>query len=272
MILGRSVVAVASAYALSSALTAFVALAIGRRAAGRGRPRFSATLLVLRASAPFAAAGMLWQLFFRVDVVLLRLFGVAEVSLGMYAAAYRVVDASRAPTSVIASALAPAVSAVGRRRESGPLLGLASGSLTLAVACASVATAALLFVPDLIVRVVFGHDYVPGAYLLRIMAPMPLLMALDSITIITLYAVDIKRAVIAVFTGALAINVIGNTAGIPYFGTAAAAWMTVISEAFVAAAFWIVLFRRVGMLGLRVPPLDARVALGALGLQKRKVP
>src|SRR5581483_8659321 len=86
----HTIVAVSLGACVASLITASTALVTAARSLRPVFPRRAAVIAVGRAALPFAANGLLTQVFFRIDVLMLRFFGIADVAIGAYSGAYRV--------------------------------------------------------------------------------------------------------------------------------------------------------------------------------------
>lgn len=225
----------------SSLVTAVLAAIAAARSVRPAFPRRHAVLTFTRAALPFAAMGLLTQVFFRIDVLLLRIFGVADSAIGNYSAAYRVMEAPRSAPSVVASSFFPAAARLSREGDRRPLLRLSGKALALGVLLVAPVAVAFAVAPAPIIRIVFGGGFAHAAPLLRMLSPMPVLMAVNSLLIALVNAAGGQMRTMAIFALCSAVNVVANVLMIPYIGTTGAAIATVLTELveLVAFAVWI---------------------------------
>jgi len=247
----------------TSLLTATIATIAAARAVRPVLPRRAAAMTMTRHALPFAASGLLTLIFFRVDVLLLRAFGVADAAIGAYSAAYRVMEAPRSAPGVVASSFFPAAAQLSRSADRRPLLQLGGKAVTLVVAAVAPIAVAFAVAPSAITSIVFGSGFAGSAPLLRALSPMPVLMAMNAIAIALINATGGQRSAVAVFALCAAVNVAANVLMIPHLGTMAAAMATVLTEVveLVAFATWI----RANVGNVRAPLPGVAVA-GVAGL------
>ncbi|TAM56169.1 hypothetical protein EPN52_15080 [bacterium] len=253
----------AAVTAVGSALTAAIALTVAALAERPVRPKRRELAAVARAALPFAASGLLSMIYFRVDVLLLRMLGIADAPIGAYSAAYRVMEAPRSAPGVVASGFFPEAARLAREGDRGRLLSLGARSLTLVVAAVVPLSVAFVSAPAFITRTLFGVDFSGSAELLRILAPMPVLMAMNAIAIALVNASGGQRRVVTIFSVCTAVNVGANLLLIPLLGVTGAAIATVLTEAVELVAF--VLWIRANFGALRAPLTGVAVA-GATAL------
>ncbi len=255
-----SVVAVAAAAALGSCVLAAIAFVTVARRIAPVAPRTRALAALWAHALPFAAGGFLVYVFFRIDVLLLRGFGVAAAAIGDYSAAYRVMEVTRVPSAVVAQGYGPAAASFRNVADKSRLLELASRawSVTLGVALPSV----LLFtlVPGTIVHIVFGKAFGAAVPLLVAMALMPLFMSINGVAIQTVNSQGFQGWATAIFGLCAVVNVGLNVALIPRLGALGAALATVATEVVQSAALLTWIIARFGL----PRPQAARVALGAV--------
>ena len=258
-----SLLSVSLAACTGSVFTAFTALWFVARRAGPQWPRRRATLALLKAALPFAASGLLMYVFFRIDVLLLRLFGIADAMVGYYSAAYRIMEAPRSAFGSIAAGVLPAATQLAKNNERGELVALVGRSTGFALWL--VVPAALLFAisPATFIELIFGRGYSAAIPLLAIMAPMPLLMTLNAVAVSLINALGAQVRVTAVFALCAAGNIALNVALIPVLGATGAAIATVATEAFELALFARWIQSRVG--GVRIADLSRIALAGCAG-------
>ena len=241
-----TVLAFAIAQAAASLLTCVVAFAVLCREVRPIRPRMRAVRAVAIGALPFAASGLLAYVFFRIDTLLLRAFGIADAAIGAYSAAYRVMEAPRTAFGSIAAGVLPAATSLAHPRERAAFRKL--GRTTTAIVLWVVLPAVLAFAlsPGSVIGLIFGHGFDAAVPLLLVLAPMPILMALDAVLGSLLNALGLQRAVTGIFALCALANVALNVALIPRTGAMGAAIATLVTEAIELSAFAFLVGRRLG--------------------------
>jgi O-antigen/teichoic acid export membrane protein len=247
ILIAPSVVDVAVASAVGSVALFVFSLRVVARQAPPVRLRARAARVFLAHSLPFAAGGLLVYVFFRIDTLLLRFFGIAESAIGNYAAAYRVMEVTRVPSAVIAQGYGPAASRFRTKADAAGLVALASRawSLTLAIALPSVL--AFVLAPGFITGLVFGGGYHDAIALLLVMAAMPAFMAFNGVAIQTVNSQGEQRWSTAIFGLCAVVNVALNVALIPRIGATGAAVATIATEVVQTAALLTWIASRIGV-------------------------
>jgi O-antigen/teichoic acid export membrane protein len=257
-----SVFSFALAQALASAATFVVACRSLSRDVSPSWPRWRAVRAIGRGALPFAASGLLSYVFFRIDTLLLRAFGIADVSIGAYSAAYRVMEAPRTAFGSIAAGVIPAATALAHPSERAAFrkLGVTSTSIVLWMVVPAVLAFALA--PNTVVRLIFGRGYDQAGILLMILAPMPILMALDAVLGSLLNALGLQTRVTGVFALCAIANVALNVWLIPREGAVGAAIATVATELVELTAFAMLVQARLGSVRPALAGLTAAALAG----------
>jgi O-antigen/teichoic acid export membrane protein len=232
LLAGAGAAGVAAAFSLSYALTCLLALHRAgrevRRAPARGAERGPSIRFLLGTCAPLFLIELLTNLYFRLDqVLLLRLRGAEET--GIYAAAYRVLEALLLMVAGAMTVLFPRLAAAARR-EAGRFRadfvrawnGLWLAGLLLAIN-GSLWGAGLL--PALL-----GRAYAPSEAPLRILLPALPLLYVNYLLTQSLIARG-REGFYAAGAGACAVLNLGlNLLLIPPLGARGAAYATLATE------------------------------------------
>jgi len=255
LLVAPTVLSFAVAQALASVIALGIAAVVMCRELPPVMPRMRAVRAIAMGALPFAANGLLAYIFFRIDTLLLRAFGVADAGIGAYSAAYRVMEAPRTAFGSIAAGVMPAATSLAHPRERDAFRKLAG--TTTAIVLWLVLPAALVFAlsPGTVIGLIYGHGFDAAAPLLLVLAPMPILMALDAVLGTLLNALGAQRAVTGIFTVCAIANVALNIAMIPRLGAMGAAIATLATEVIELTAFTIMVGRLLG---------NIRPALGGL--------
>jgi O-antigen/teichoic acid export membrane protein len=234
---GGRLVAVASGYAAASAVTvaglATWAYRAGFRPMGPGVPGEARGLF--REAAAFAIYGLLFQTYFRIDVVLLGVLRPGA-DVGQYVAAFRVIDTLLAVPAVLTGALYPVLSRLdgaGSREafaracaEATRWLAVIGFGLSLAAG-----TAALP-----VLRVIAGQGYEPAAWYLQLLLPAFVFICLSAVGLLALNAVRQQRWNVWVMLAGAVLKVAWNVVLVPRYGVPAACVGSVVTGAVIAAS------------------------------------
>jgi O-antigen/teichoic acid export membrane protein len=235
---GRSVAAISAGAMVGALGGAGYGLFILRRHYGlpalAARAAFDRALArTARAQAlPLWLASLLSLLYFRGDVVLLRLIA-GDAELGAYSAAYKPFEGCMALPAVLLAALFPRLARAhgDHQRQRG----LERRVVATLVACGVVVGAAFTFAPAEIIRIVAGPGFSRAVPSLRVLAlGVPLLYCNYGLTHF-LIARDLGSRNLAFTAMMLVLNVGLNLLVIPRWGGPGAAFATVATEAALTA-------------------------------------
>jgi O-antigen/teichoic acid export membrane protein len=192
----------------------------------------------LRESFPLMLNNLLATLFFKVDVTLLEpIRGTREV--GWYSTAYKFLDAYNIVPSLFTFALFPVMSRQARDPEGKAALQRSYAlAIKLMVAIALPLASVTAFLAPIMISLLGGQEYLPGALALAIMVWSIPFGWINSVTNYLLIALDLQRGLTRAFAISLAFNVIANLIFLPRYGYPAAAAITIASEIFEGAAFY----------------------------------
>ena len=206
---------------------------------------------------PFALGAWMWMAYFRVDVLMLQRLST-PAAVGLYSAAYRVIEALLLVPRTVVGVTYPAASAAWREGTLTRGLLARPGKL-LALVSLAAAGGLWALAPETLVFL-FGHPFADGAAALRILAlTLPVLFVNQYLGML-LPATHRQNAWVALLGAALAVNVAANLVLIPRLGITGAAASTLISECFTLLCYvWLVVRRH----GWFLPPLWLLRALAA---------
>jgi O-antigen/teichoic acid export membrane protein len=265
---GANVVAVAALY-LAGVLLAFAWTA--RRVAARARPRrsfdVSAGRSLLLASMPSGINVLLSTVLFRVDMLILSLL-VGTVAVGLYGAAYRLLESTLVLSYAVAVAMLPTLSRLSR--TSAPTLAEAyeSAAKVIAIALVPVGCIFALFAGALI-DALYGAQYAPAASALRLLGGAAALYGVSHLGLYVLIGQGRQRVIPWITAGVVALNVALNLVLIPRYSIDGAAFVTSLSELTLAILMTGAALRVTGRLSARrilAGPLAGAAAMGAAAL------
>jgi O-antigen/teichoic acid export membrane protein len=194
-----------------------------RRVVAAGSVRVRLVRVMLRHSLPFAAAAIASFLYFRVDVVLLGILSSAR-SVGEYAAAYRILDG----VILLPGAMAYTLFPEWVKRPSD--LTQMRLVMRMMVAAALAIGFCLFSWADLLMRSLYGGQFLAGATVLKISAVALPFLFIDVLAVWVAYAHLRERAVIIIGSASFAVNLGLNLLLIPRYDIRGAAVATVVSE------------------------------------------
>jgi O-antigen/teichoic acid export membrane protein len=234
---GAGIVAVALGALVAATIALLVALTLLYRFFTkpklRGGSRAWASLA--RSSAPFGIQEIAGIVRYRADVVLLSLLTSSTI-VGVYGAAYRLIEATFFLAVSIGQSVLPMFSYLDRR--STPTLDRTlEGSLKLITVVMTPVAVTFLVGAKPVVDLIFGlPQYDDAVPLLRLLALIALLYSLANLlsTFILIHAP--RRVTIAVFVAAAVLNVLLCLVLIPLLGAEGAAVATLVSELFLVLA------------------------------------
>jgi O-antigen/teichoic acid export membrane protein len=218
---------------------------------GWPRPSVDARLLrlLLIVSFPLMINSLLNQLFFKIDVLLLKPLA-GDLELGWYSTAYKLIDGLQVIPSSFVLALFPLLA----RHANGDRVGMAaltrSGIRVLLLIAFPVAVGTTALADGLIVLIA-GQSYLPqSAQALQILIWYLPLSFVNGLLQYVLIAVNRQRTLTIAFVIGVIFNLGANLALIPIWGYVGAALVTVASEAVLMAPFLWIARREIGSIGL----------------------
>ncbi len=223
-------------------LTALVALLIVLRRTGRLRLHFhfARWKYFLRKSLPFALVILLMTLYSRIDAVMLeRLIPDGPYQAGIYASAYRLLDASNMIGYLFATLLLPMFARLLRARErQGASLDLVHLSFKLLISMAlTAAVAVICYRVEIMTLLYRGDPQAAGDVMGVLMASFVAMCTINIYgTLLTAHG-DLKR-MNQIFALSIVLNIGLNGFLIPRYQAFGAAWATCFTQFFVAIQQW----------------------------------
>jgi O-antigen/teichoic acid export membrane protein len=240
LVLGFGFVGLAGVSVIVNVITLFILGLLSWRLFFKPRFEFDPSFQrhALRESFPLMLNNLLATLFFKVDVTLLEpIRGTREV--GWYSTAYKFLDAYNIVPSLFTFALFPVMSRQARDPEGKAALQRSYAlAIKLMVAIALPLAAVTAFLAPIMISLLGGQEYLPGALALAIMVWSIPFGWINSVTNYLLIALDLQRGLTRAFAISLAFNVIANLIFLPRYGYPAAAAITIASEIFEGMAFY----------------------------------
>ena len=268
LLAGGGVVAVAVVFAAGAVAGLVAARLVLRRfvAAPRRDVDRRRWMGILRAALPIGVAGLLLNVMLRADAALLGVLTGDAAEVGVYAAAFRLLEATLFVSWAVAASALPWLA----RREEGVTAarGFELGAKLLAVVLVPVGLSFALLAPEL-VDLLYGGQYGESVLPLRLLGAVTFLYGIGNLAGTVLIARDQPRAFTVLAATLVGVNLVLNLALIPRWGADAAAFSALVSSLLLAASGTFLVARRVGrvllprMLGA---PLAGGLAMAAVVL------
>jgi O-antigen/teichoic acid export membrane protein len=223
-------------YLASAVLTAGIAFAVVSRS--MGMPKFDLGLIrsTTRQGADFSMGIATDALYSDLDKAMMARLSTLEAT-GIYAAAYRAVDAAFMPVQAILYAVYPRFFVHG---GGGVRRGLAFARSVMPYTIGlGIAASVCLWSFAFLVPVLLGPGYGETAGAIRVLAPLPSIQALYFLAGDTLTGAGFQRMRSVAQAGIVALNIGLNLWLIPEYSWRGAAWATLISEGLLTALLWL---------------------------------
>jgi O-antigen/teichoic acid export membrane protein len=265
---GAGVITVAALY-LAGVVLAFSWTA--RRVAVRARPRRSfdaaAGRSLLLTSLPSGINVLLSTVLFRVDMLILSLL-VGTVAVGLYGAAYRLLESTLVLSYAVAVAMLPTLSRLSRSSVPSLADAYESAAKVIAITLVPVGCVFALFAGALM-DTLYGPEYATAESALRLLGGAAALYGVSHLGLYVLIAQSRQRTIPWITAGVVVLNVSLNLLLIPRFSIDGAALVTSLSELTLAVLMTAAALRVTGPLSARrvlVGPLAGAGAMGAAAL------
>lgn len=234
---GATLTGVMTAYVAGGAVYFGTSAWLVRRRFGRLRlrvdPRLAKRILV--AALPFVGAALLYELYARVDILMLHQLA-GQVETGRYAVAVRVVSALTVVASLTGVAMYPGLSREGDGEEGGRRRIFLSTLKWLSL-LGMAGVVALLSAGDGMLVLLFGAEFARSGELLRWLVVVFFFVFARVPYWRLLFAMNRERTVLGYQGLSVALNVALNLLLIPRWGALGAVWASIASEMVLAAAY-----------------------------------
>lgn len=226
---GYTMVLIAAAMLLASlvalAYTGMLLLRVVTPQFGWSRPmlqRFTREVL------PLGVAIVASLIYFKIDVPMLRMLR-GDVDVGLYNAAYKLLENLSVVPAILLAATFPALS---QKVQDDPI-GAAKLHRTTRRILAVTGIGGMLVliaVPEPLILLLNGKEFLEAVPILRALAPSVLLTFVNYLETHMLVAMGLVRAQMAFALALIAVNVVANFAFIPQWGGVGSAWATALTE------------------------------------------
>jgi len=189
--------------------------------------------ILLRRSWPIGLSILFNLIYFKADTLILS-FVRSQAEVGIYSAAYRVLEILVTIPFMYSGVLLPIIAkawVTGQRERFGTLLGRSYDAMTILAAPLVTGTFVLATRAILLVA---GPEFLESGDVLRILVIAVGLIFFGTVSSYAIVALDAQRKMIKIYVGTAILTLIGYALFIPTYGLWAAAWLTVFSEFCVA--------------------------------------
>jgi O-antigen/teichoic acid export membrane protein len=234
---------------------------------GLPRPSLDKRLLwaMVVVSFPLMINSLLNQLFFKIDVLLLKPMA-GDLALGWYSTAYKLIDGLQVIPASFVLALFPLLARHAHDDRARLATVTKSGLKLLLVVAFPVAVGTTLLA-DWIITLLAGPSYLPeSASALQILIWYLPLSFVNGLLLYVLIAVNRQRILTVAFALGVTFNLGANLLLIPIWGYLGAALVTVASEAVLLVPFAWIARREIGSLGLLSVAWRPAVAAAVMAL------
>ncbi len=227
-------IALAIAMVTTNLIGTFVNVFAARKLVGRWpRPTTRHMRPLVQRAIPVGVTGLLVIAYGRIDqVIVFTVRGAKEA--GLYGSIYLLLDSSHFVPGSILTTMSPVIAAAWPT-DPARLLRAVRNTLELLCVGSFGALAFAVVAAEPVVRLIFGEEFVEAASILPVLGGAFVLISFgylfDNLVLVT----GKQPRLVRICMVALAFNLIGNFALVPEFGFQAAAWMTLATEALVAA-------------------------------------
>ena len=212
---------------------------------------------------PFAISGVLWILYYQVDILMLKALAPTAQQVGFYGAAYSIIEIFSALPRVIFSVSFPRLTKCYAQTPEQLPQKIKQSALLLIVGVLPFVTAAG-FAQTLLIKLTYGADYLPAISALSLLLPSLIMKMFASLGSYIFQATRREKLLPFVLLATVCLNVAVNALLIPQFGAIGAAIATLLSEvAFAVVGLLLIVrvgYRQIGILLLIVATLGLAIA------------
>ena len=196
------------------------------------KPRFELDLdfckKITLYSIPFAVTGILYTIYYSIDVVMLSNM-IGSYATGIYNATYKLISVLTLFYSVYTAVIFPVMSKFFKNDESMLLISFEKSIKYLMLIIIPLAVATVIYSTD-IIHLIYGHEYDPASSVLSILIWTVCLLFISGACNTLLNASHKEVSVTKIYAIAAVFNVILNMFMIPHYSYDGAAITTVLSD------------------------------------------
>jgi len=218
--------------------------------------------MLLKRSWPIGVAILFNLLYFKADTLILS-FMRPQSEVGIYAAAYRVLEILITIPFMYAGVLLPIIAKSWVRKDHARfqrLLGHSYDAMTM-IAAPLIAGSFVLGTAGMVL--ISGSEFIESGGILRVLVLAVGAIFFGTISSYGIVALDAQRKMLPLYVVVAIVTLAGYILFIPEYGIWAAAWLTVMSEVMIAVGATVLLLR---LSKSRWNPVASFKAIGAAGL------
>lgn len=242
-VVGWGLVPIVLIVSLGSSINFFINFFVARRYANfRWNVDIAFWKVLLRRSWPIGVSILFNLVYFKADTLILS-FTRTQAEVGLYGAAYRVLEVIVTVPFMYAGVLLPLIARAwssGDKTRFGRLLGHSYDAMTI-LAAPIVVGVILLATRGM--TLVAGDDFAASGGVLRILILAAAVIFFGTVSSYAVVALDVQRKMMPVYFAIAAVTLVGYILLIPRYGMWAAAWLTVFSETCVAVGSTVLALR-----------------------------
>lgn len=192
-------------------------------------------------SLPFAVIGLLYTIYYSIDIVMLTNM-VGSYASGIYNATYKLISVLTLFYSVYTAVIFPVMSKFFNNDESMLLISFEKSIKYLMLIIIPIAIATVLYSTD-IIHLIYGHKYDAASSVLSILIWTVCLLFISGATNSLLNASHKEVAVTKIYAIAAVFNIVLNFFMIPYFSYNGAAITTVLSDLLIVIIQFYIIYK-----------------------------
>ncbi|MBI2099542.1 flippase [Candidatus Uhrbacteria bacterium] len=201
---------------------------------------------LLRRSWPVAVSIALNLVYLRADVLVLSLSRTVE-EVGLYGAAYRVVDVLTAFPVLFMGLILPLLSGAWATGDKEKFARLYQKSFYALVILALPLVAGTLALGDKVMSILAGEEFASSGSILRVLILAVFFLFIGALPLHTVVAIEKQKRILWAFAASAVLSLALYALLIPRYGVFAAAGITLFSEAFVAVSAGILVKKETGV-------------------------
>lgn len=195
---------------------------------------------IMTKSWPIAISIMFNVVYLKGDVIILSLYGTQDM-VGLYGAAYRVVDVLAQMAMMIMGVMLPLMAYQWSRNIKEKFKIYYQQSFDVMMLLAVPAMVGVILLAEPIMVLVAGVEFAGSAIALQILSVAVFGVYLGAVFGHASVAINKQKQVMWIFISDAVITLIGYLIFIPMYGMLGAAWMTVFSELYAGILLWIMI-------------------------------
>lgn len=195
---------------------------------------------ILTVSWPIAISIIFNVMYLRGDTVILSVLR-SQAEVGIYGAAYRVIDVITQSAMMLMGILLPLLSSAWAQKNAVQFRREYQRAFDLTMVFALPVTVALWLLAHPIVKLVFGEKFAASGDILRILAMAAFGVYIGAIFGHMAVAINRQKQTIWIYLSDAVLSLIGYAIFIPRYGIYGAAWMSVFSEVYAGVLLTLVI-------------------------------